>query len=219
MRVIIRQRVRDALRRKKPQATEQTPKAEPPGSVPDTVRSEVPPPARRKPTTRPHYYFFAHRALRDAFFNSPHGFTRALLARKEELLQVIWNDLGDWAEENEGTAARLPPDGLALTVRQTNPLTVALIISLPPPEQMVEAHFVGLIVGPEVTRYVTLERGRDVGTGRERTVLCEWKGQVHANYGNGPDATVDAFASVLSGMVEREGEYRPQGLVVPKASA
>jgi hypothetical protein len=213
------QRVRDALKRRKPQTVEPEPRTEPPRRLVGDARREGPSPAGQKSKTRPHHYFFAHRALRDTFFESPHRFVRALLARKAELLHVIWDDVGEWAEDNLGTAARLPSDGLALTIHQINPLTVALIISLPPPEQMVEAHFVGLILGPKVTRFVTLERGRIVRSSRVRTVLCEWQGQKHANYGDGPEATVEAFARTLSDMVEREGEYSSICLTRPGSSA
>ena len=53
--------------------------------------------------------------------------------------------------------------------------------------------------------YFTLEKGVDVMTGQDRTVLCAWDGETHVNYGDGPEATPEAFIERIEGMIETEG--------------
>ncbi len=115
--------------------------------------------------------------------------------------------MGDWAVENEGEAARLPSEALALTLREIDPLTLALIVTLPPPRHQTEAHFVGMIVGPKgAAHYLTLER-TCAGSGVPTSVfLCEWsKSGTHAFMRASPEATLDAFVDVLSKRVKRTG--------------
>ena len=164
--------------------------------------------------SRPHHYVFGHIALRQIFFHNPPAFVTALAERGEELLKQIWDDVGERIEENEADAVRLPSEGLALTTRKIEPRTLAVVVSLPCPEEATEAYFVGLILSPaqkelwellsaeeRVARYVTLELGVNSLSGETRTVLCEWAGESHRNLGEGPEATVDAFVGKLSEMV------------------
>ncbi|TAJ05063.1 MAG: hypothetical protein EPO68_16680 [Planctomycetota bacterium] len=169
----------------------------------------------RRHQARPHHYAFAHVALRDAFFQDPQAFVVALTHRGTELLNEIWDDVGDRVGAVEGAAARLPSQGLACSIRSLDDDTLAAIVSLPTPEAPAEAHLVGLVLrlpskklwglfgkrGKGLARCLTLERGSDEGS--VRTVLCEWTTDSHLNYDTGPEATVDAFARKLAELMNR----------------
>ncbi len=178
-----------------------------------------------KGSARPHHYIFAHMAVRNRFFDNPTTFVAALGNRRQALLEEMWANVGRWVEAKEGKEAALPSDGLALTVREVGPGSLALIISLPPPEDFTEAHFVGLLLHPP--RFITLEHGFSFAPRGTRTVLCEWTGRlqggppsgVHANVGDGPEATVDAFAETLSGMVSQEDGEQADAAAPPEASS
>jgi hypothetical protein len=78
-----------------------------------------------------------------------------------------------------------------------------VIVSMPAPVAVGEAHFVGVVLA-ELTpgaavgyRYFTLELG-DRGDGSARPVLCEWKGARHLNFGDGPAPEVEAFVAALA---------------------
>ncbi len=163
---------------------------------------------------RLHHYVFGHIALRQLFFHNPPAFVAALASRGEELAKQIWDDVGEKIEEDEGEAVRLPSQGLACSTHDIGSGAVAVIVSLPPPEETTEAYFVGLVLrlpqkklwgllGTEkgMARYITLERGINIIEGGERTFLCEWSGDDHLNMGDGPDPTVSAFAHKLAEMV------------------
>ncbi len=82
-----------------------------------------------------------------------------------------------------------------------------IIVVMPPPANICEAHFVGIILksesNPETPpeeidfAYMVLEKGLDPESKTERTVLCNWSGDVHENHGNGPNATPEDFACAL----------------------
>ena len=61
---------------------------------------------------------------------------------------------------------------------------LAIVISMPPPLEVADAHLVAITSSP-VLRYVTLELGED-DAGRPRTVLGEWTPDGHRNFGDGP---------------------------------
>jgi hypothetical protein len=162
---------------------------------------------------RPHHYVFGHIVLRQLFFHNPPAFVAALASRGEELVKQIWDDVGEKIEQAEDEAVQLPSQGLACSTHDIGSGAVAVIVSLPPPEETPEAHFVGLVLRPprkklwgllgtekEMARYITLEHGINIIEGGERTVLCEWSGESHLNMGNGPEATVSAFVHKLAEM-------------------
>ena len=164
-------------------------------------------------TARRQHYEFAHVALRNTFHSRPEPLARALMARREELLHAIWSDVGDEIVKHEGEEARLSSKGLALTMHKINPQSYAFIVTLPPPKGRAEAHFVAMAV--QERRYFTLEHGLDPRTGDAYTVLCEWQGQKHLNFGAGPPATVAAFASAVSDLVNRKIQPPVRGSAEP----
>ncbi|PHS01348.1 MAG: hypothetical protein COA78_22695 [Blastopirellula sp.] len=103
--------------------------------------------------------------------------------------------------------ADFSPDSLVVhTVRVKNyPCT---IIEMPDPNpESAEAYFVALVIllNPDEqppndptlapARYFTLERGVSVRIDDPpRTVLAEWSKDGHANFGDGPEPTVEHFA-------------------------
>jgi hypothetical protein len=168
---------------------------------------------------RPQHYVFGHIALRQMFFHNPPAFVAALASRGEELLKQIWDDVGEKIDQAEGEAVQLPSQGLACSTHDIGSGAVAVIVSLPPPTEPPEAHFVGLVLRPPQTkprglldtekgiaRYITLEHGINIIEGEERTVLCEWSGESHANMGDGPEATVPAFVHTLAEMVRTSSD-------------
>jgi hypothetical protein len=162
---------------------------------------------------RLHHYNFAHVALRQLFLHNPGFLIGALKDRGDYLLKKLWDEVGSRIEE-DGEAVRLLPDTLGCEIHEIESNIVIVIVTLPPPEEIPEAYFVGLIFRPEyeatnelleaqtgIVHYVTLERGIDLAKGKVRTVLCEWTTEAHLNRGTGPDATVKEFMAVLQEMV------------------
>jgi len=161
---------------------------------------------------RQHHYVFSHMALRELFFKNPPAFVAALANRGEERLKQAWDRVGKFMQEVEGE--ELPSQGLVCSTHDIGLGAVAVVVSLPSPEEPGEAHFIGLVLrhprkrlrgllGTKngVARYITLEHGINIIEGSERTVLCEWTGRgMHVNMGDGPEATVSAFVQKLGEM-------------------
>jgi hypothetical protein len=124
----------------------------------------------------------------------------ALVKHKEGFLGHLWDRVGDWAVKKAGEDGRLSPEGLALTVREIDPLTLALIVSMPPPEVQTEAHFVGMVVGPEGhAAYWTLEKANPVLGPKSGVHLCCWNEQgVHALMRAEVEPTLDSFFSAIA---------------------
>jgi hypothetical protein len=140
---------------------------------------------------RQQHYFFAHRVLPGLFFQDPTGFAKAI-ERDGALLRRLWRRSGSfWSRlfggGNVTCAKRKLPDGSSL-----------LVIAPPAPLRTTEAHFVGLLLAPAVREAAvyTLER-HDSLEGEVTTVLGGWVGDSHANYGDGPEPTVDAFVEAV----------------------
>lgn len=51
-------------------------------------------------------------------------------------------------------------------------------------------------------QYFTLEKGVNVLSGEDRTVLCAWDGETHTNYGDGPEASPGAFMECVARVSE-----------------
>lgn len=158
------------------------------------------------PNPRPHHYAFGHVTLRKAFFHDPAKLVQAFEADGERLLREMWDEVARLVQADNGDAAILPGDGLELSTHAVGPCTKAAVIALPPPCEMPEAHFVALVVElprpgpsfhigrmPDPGRYFTLELGMDILSQARHTVLCERTREGHANYGTGPEPTVEAF--------------------------
>ena len=84
------------------------------------------------------------------------------------------------------------------------------VVSLPPPTDLGEAYFVGIVVNkqdPVLARYFTLEKDYVLAKKADRTLVCEREGQKHTKHFEGPVLTgnndtdaaafVDAFMELL----------------------
>ena len=68
------------------------------------------------------------------------------------------------------------------------------VLTLPMPREPTEAWFaaiVGNASDPAYLRYFLWEKGESVLDNRPRTVISEWAGTAHRNYGEGPPFTGD----------------------------
>jgi len=159
---------------------------------------------------RSHHYVFAHIVLRQLFFKNPSAFVTALTSRGTDIVKRLWDDVGEKIAEDEGAEKKLPYWGLTCSTHDLGSGTIAVVVSLPPPEEVPEAHFVGFVLrsprnklvgllgaGKPAARYITLEYGLSIKDGAKRTVLCEWRGDNHLNMGDGPEATLSAFVQKI----------------------
>lgn len=119
---------------------------------------------------REHHYNFAHVALRQIFFHDTVAFVATLSADRLDMLERLWDDVGRTLEEADQDGVRLPSEGLGWMFWTVGEDKTMVIVTLPPPEDMPEAYFVGLVVPqPQegigdvlgthqaISRYFTLE--------------------------------------------------------------
>ena len=84
------------------------------------------------------------------------------------------------------------------------------VVNLPPPADLGEAYFVGIVVNkqdPQIARYFTLEKDYVLAKKADRTLVCEREGTRHTKHFDGPvltgnndtdaQAFVDAFMELL----------------------
>jgi hypothetical protein len=150
------------------------------------------------PPARLWHYEFAHVALRIGTFNHPDQVVR-YLSNPATAQLVVKEVLARVAEE-----LRLPREEVQAFARE---LTVSakpldngtlVIVAMPSPVDDTEAYFVGIAVddpnAPARVKYYTLERAR-----RGQTMLCGWSREGgHLNFGEGPAATIEAFAAAVA---------------------
>jgi hypothetical protein len=163
---------------------------------------------------RKQHYAFAHKALPQIFFDNPEGLITGLQNRPGEVLNFIWNRVGEHEIEY------LSSEGLTAEVRQLPDQTHIALVTMPPPEGMTEAYFMALVYRPHpnkfilfktqpIVRYLTLE----YSLGEENlptAVLCEWHMDRHLNYGAGPEVDLQAFFTTVCEMVNKPtfgGDY------------
>lgn len=75
------------------------------------------------------------------------------------------------------------------------------VVSLPPPKEMGEAHYIGLVTkpnDPSFFRYFTLEHDYVLAKKENRTVLAEREGQKHSRRGDGPVLTGNPEADAVA---------------------
>lgn len=147
---------------------------------------------------RAQHYDFAHLLLRRRFFEDPSGLARLVAGEDgQTFLQAMWN------EALSSEAEPIAPHDLEGTL-VASPQGTLVVVNLPQPNAMTEAHQVALVVPEQgAPRYFTLELGFDEDD-RQRTVLCEWRDGAHVNYGDGPEPDVDVFAAAVRAKVEPE---------------
>ena len=156
---------------------------------------------------REHHYDFAHHALRWAYRQYPKDFFSVVGSPSQAKFEAwLWRE----TEERIGRPmADIDPSELEITIRTVRGCP-AIIVKMPTPIAVTEAYFVGILptesqecaeVPEEIAfRYFTLEYGSNLD-GTSRTVLCEWVGENHINFGDGPAPTLEAFTKALAGRI------------------
>ena len=146
---------------------------------------------------RQQYYAIAHQMLPGLFFQDPEMFINTLKTAGAEFLHYLWKKAGEYADADDQTATRAL--GAAVTPVAN---TQIAIITLPEPKFTTEAFFAAAVYRPAdgeqppYLRYITLEYG-ELLEGDPYTVLCEWQGDIHRNYGDGPAAQVELFLQAV----------------------
>jgi hypothetical protein len=161
---------------------------------------------KKPPKQTRHHYEVAHVALRQFATNLPYRFLDiAVSSERHQFLENVLNLVSTEVAE-EG-----PAPFKARQIRMS-PAFIddypAVIVEMPPAHFTAEAIMVCFVVCVSVkelrqppsnpqTRYFTLERADTVLVGPSRTMLCEWVGERHLNYGDGPEATSHALVQRL----------------------
>jgi hypothetical protein len=131
----------------------------------------------------------------------------------EMMLEDIWRDLTgqqpDWPKDQGEFVEALFAGELDDSPLDARPTCTTVrvnggegvVIEMPEPEELTEAHMVLIEFGPPV-RYFTLERA-NTDDEPPATMLCEWKvrgPQAHGNYGGGPAPDVQAFIRAVEAL-------------------
>ncbi len=144
---------------------------------------------------RQHHYAFVHQLLRSLFFGDTEETLEHFRMEGESALLALW----DFVEKRLELDDPVSSEGLALEwVPLVSGMTMVLI-TLPAPEAITEAYYVGLVYSPldSTGRFIVLEHTVDLD-GRARTVLCEWSPDgTHFNLGEGPDPSPEAFTDAV----------------------
>ena len=158
---------------------------------------------------RRHHYALAHLALRQIALGSPLAYLGSVVGEgRSEFFKFAFNAV---CEEEQKAGRTAAPDFGAEDLKGHQGWVgefPCAIVEMPTPKRIVEAYYTGLVVTldplrlkealtdksrPIPARYFTLEAGvSDDGT--PRTVFCEWRESMHANFGDGPEPTVANFA-------------------------
>jgi hypothetical protein len=158
----------------------------------------------------PHHYELGHIALRQLALSDPYGFFDVMgspLGR--QFLEDLWTSVCQNCDK-AGTAA-FDLNDIIVHRTQVGEFPAVLVV-MPTPHFTTEAHMVCVILNvpwdkiqqrPDKVevRYFTLEKGRSLAAEAGRTVLCEWEGERHINYGDGPEPTISAFLSRVAELV------------------
>jgi hypothetical protein len=144
---------------------------------------------------RKHHYYFAHRLLRQVFYEHYEQFYPRLARDADSELTALWNH-----QANElPLAERLPPDGLAEVSRTTRNGKEVVIIALPEAKAMAEAGFVVLISGDGERAYLTYENTISFVKNERLAVLCSWSPEgSHINYGLRASPDLKGLEEVLA---------------------
>jgi hypothetical protein len=162
-----------------------------------------------KQTSR--HYVFAHIALRQVCCVNPIAFFAVMASpQRVQFLDDVWKDVREICDK-DGEPSFSSRD-IVVELDQVNDFPAILIV-MPAPKVDCEAHMVCIVLEIPVKelsqkrdqipsiRYFTLEKGIRIETGGERTVLCAWDGEAHLNYGDGPEATQEAFLEAVKRLI------------------
>jgi hypothetical protein len=166
--------------------------------------------SKEPPKQTPHHYEVAHIALREFATNLPYRFLDlAVSPSKNEFLTNVLGVVSTNCAESG------PAPFKARDIRMS-PMFIgdypAVLVEMPPAHFTAEAILVCFVVCVSVselrqppanprTRYFTLERADPLLVGSARTMLCEWSGDQHLNYGEGPEPTREALGQRLKELV------------------
>ena len=144
---------------------------------------------------RTQHYKFVHVVLKDMFFENRDNLIKNILSSEDEL-KGLWLDVGHYYSKQYEGVEDIDGSDIKITAKEFEDI-LFVVIALPEPKETVEAYFIGLIVPrlkKKKSRYITLEKGE------EGTVLCEWTKEMHLNFGEGPEPTLDNFQDKLIDM-------------------
>lgn len=157
----------------------------------------------------PHHYIFAHVALRQVCLTNPIGFF-ALMAspNRQKFLNDLWEQICQNCDQ-EGNAQFSPKDIKIETF--TIGEYPAVIVQMPTPQKITEAYMLCIVLKVPLSelkqemdniqiRYFTLEKGINV-LGEDQTFLCAWDGEMHVNYGDGPEPKLSAFIDAIKKLI------------------
>ena len=128
------------------------------------------------------HYVFAHVELPGLAFSDPQRFLGVVGSPQgPEFLQHVWNGAGERLPEER----HRPPEGLSRWAGRLDDETILALITLPPPQEQVEAWFVAVVAPlpervdgvdepPAWLRYFTLEHGVSLTDDQPYAALCEW---------------------------------------------
>jgi len=169
--------------------------------------------APKTPTKTPHHYVLAHVALRQICMANPVRFFSIMDSQnRDKFLEDVWQQVRKNCDK-EGEPSFSVKDVKVETTRINEFPTI--IITMPLPQFMAEAHMIGIVLRvnvkdfvenkiPEkpVAEYFTLEKGFNLDES-ERTVFCKWdETGKHLNYGTGPNANPTDFLKAISKMIK-----------------
>jgi len=143
---------------------------------------------------RPHHYAFAHRVLRSVVETQPDAAIRALAGDRAAFML---GDLWKMAAKGLDPAQVLSEDGLRREIRQTSRGRQVVVVILPEPAGITEAHYVAIASTDDGLRYFTLEASVDFQSNDPITVLCEWSEGRHLNFGPGPEPSIPALLDAI----------------------
>lgn len=140
---------------------------------------------------RPHHYRFAHRVLPGIFFSNPSKFLQAYEEDGDIFIHFFWTH----AAEDLGGDDVLSAEGLSAEL-----IDDKVIVTLPEPKAITEAHFVGLSFKDKKPKVFTLEHSLDFATEEPCRVLGGWTDDgTHLNLGVRKIETTTEFAKAMEG--------------------
>lgn len=156
---------------------------------------------------RGQHYIFAHRAIPQWAFKHPNDFVSILMSeRGQDFLIDLWNLVGQNMDGEDLVAY----EGLEYSIEWGAQETGFVVVTMPPPKRMPEAHFIAVVFQPSEdpeasisVRTLTLEKSISFDTEEARTALCEWRFSgdderpIHANFGDGPEPKKDEFLKAV----------------------
>lgn len=157
-----------------------------------------------QPEGGPHHYVLAHMAFRKACQGDPLFFFETIASdKRDDFLRALWRMVCDMCSSSGEPTFDIADVGITTRRIKNYP---AVIVAMPPPAAVPQAHFVAIVLMVDVNtdtfpekpelRYFTLERGAELD-GTENTVLGGWKEDVHLNFGDGPPPIQAAFVAAI----------------------